>query len=103
MFDGQVSWAYLPNHRVISLSNLTHDIKFATRQLVKNPGFASTAILALAFGIGACVAIFAFIDAALIRPLPYAEPQRLVHVTESDIALPRVNLSYPDYMDWTKA
>jgi macrolide transport system ATP-binding/permease protein len=46
------------------------------------------------------VAILAFIDAALIRPLPYAEPQRLVHVTESDITLPRVNLSYPDYMDW---
>jgi macrolide transport system ATP-binding/permease protein len=72
------------------------------RRLYKIPGFAATAILTLALGMGASVAIFAFVDAALIKPLPYANPERLVHVTESDAALPRVNLSYLDYMDWKR-
>jgi macrolide transport system ATP-binding/permease protein len=84
------------------LDNLLRDLRFSIRQLLKNPGFAATAIVVLALGIAASVAIFAFVDAALIRPLPYSEPQRLVHVTESDVALPRVNLSYPDYLDWKR-
>ena len=78
------------------------DFLFAIRQLRKNPGFACTAILMLALGIGASVAIFAFVDAALIRPLPYANPNRLVAVTESIPMFPRANLSYLDYLDWKK-
>ena len=76
------------------------DFLFAIRQLRKNPGFACTAILMLALGIGASVAIFAFVDAALIRPLPYANPNRLVAVYESAASLSRSNLSYLDYLDW---
>jgi hypothetical protein len=53
------------------------DLRYAGRVLVKNPGFSATAILVLALGIGASVAIFAFVDAALIKPLPFADPQRL--------------------------
>jgi len=79
------------------------DLRFATRQLRRNPGFAATAIFILALGIGASVAIFAFVDAALIQPLPYRDPARLVDVTESiqsyDV---RANLSYPDYLDWKR-
>ena len=78
------------------------DLRYAGRVLVKNPGFSATAILVLALGIGTSVAIFAFADAALIRPLPYADPQRLVHVTESDPTSPHVNISYLDYLDWKK-
>ena len=48
------------------------------------------------------MAIFAFVDAALIRPLPYASPNRLVAVTESVALLDRANISYPDYLDWKK-
>jgi predicted permease len=88
--------------RAVWLENLLRDVRFAFRQLVKNPGFAFAAIAVLALGIGACVAIFAFVDAALIKPLPYADPQRLVHVTESDVAAPKVNLSYLDYLDWKR-
>src|SRR5271168_1490774 len=88
--------------RVVWFDNLVHDTRFAIRQLAKNPGFAFAAIAVLALGVGACVAIFAFVDAALIKPLPYADPQRLVHVTESDVAAPKVNLSYLDYLDWKK-
>ena len=88
--------------RVEWLDNLVRDMRFAFRQLIKNPGFSFAAIAVLALGIGACVAIFAFVDAALIKPLPYAEPQRLVHVTESDVAAPKVNISYLDYLDWKR-
>ncbi len=78
------------------------DLRYAGRVLVKNPGFSATAILVLALGIGVSVAIFAFVDAALIKPLPFADPQRLVHVTESDPESPHVNISYLDYLDWKK-
>ncbi|HZD45022.1 MAG TPA: ABC transporter permease, partial [Acidobacteriaceae bacterium] len=85
-----------------SLERFWHDLRYGGRVLVKNPGFSATAILVLALGIGTSVAIFAFVDAALIKPLPYADPQRLVHVTESDPAAPHVNISYLDYLDWKK-
>jgi macrolide transport system ATP-binding/permease protein len=82
------------------IEDLAQDLRFAVRQLIKNPAFAFTAMLVLALGIGACVAIFAFVDAALIKPLPYHNPRRLVNVTESVAMIPRADLSYPDYLDW---
>lgn len=88
--------------RFIWLDNLLHDMRFAIRQLVKNPGFAGTAILVLALGIGASVAIFSFIDAALIRPLPYQRPSQLINLFESNQTGPRFHLSYLDYLDWKK-
>jgi len=83
---------YLRN-RVVWLDNLVRDAKFAIRQLVKNPGFAATAILVLALGIGASVAIFGFVDAALLEPLPYANPGRLMSVNESNVESQRWPLS----------
>ncbi len=82
------------------IEDLAQDLRFALRQLIKNPAFACTVIVVLALGMGACVAIFAFVDAALIKPLPYRHPSRLVNVTESVAMIPRANLSYPDYLDW---
>jgi macrolide transport system ATP-binding/permease protein len=78
------------------------DLHFAARQLRRGPAFTFTAILMLALGIGASVAIFAFVDAALIKPLPYAEPTRLVDVAERGKVWPRSNLSYQDYVDWKR-
>ena len=77
----------------VRLDHLLRDVSFAIRQLITNPGFGATAILVLALGVGASVAIFAFVDVALIKPLPYADPQRLVHVTESEWVSPHVNIS----------
>jgi predicted permease len=83
---------------------LMQDLRFALRQFRKSPGFGLTAVSMLALGIGASVAIFAFVDAALIKPLPYAEPNRLADVTESSGTLfPHANLSYPDYLDWKRS
>jgi macrolide transport system ATP-binding/permease protein len=78
------------------------DLHFALRQLRRSPGFTLTAVLMLALGIGASVAIFAFVDAALIKPLPYQDPTRLVDVAERGKLWPRSNLSYQDYVDWKK-
>lgn len=82
------------------VDNLFGDVRFAIRQLRKNPGFTAAAIFMLALGLCASVAIFAFVDAALLKPLPYQDPSRLVGVFETAAMFPRSNLSYPDYLDW---
>jgi macrolide transport system ATP-binding/permease protein len=84
------------------MSGLTQDFRYSLRQLRRNPGFACTSILILGLGMCASIAIFGFVDAALIKPLPYSNPSQLVMVTESASLFPRANLSYPDYLDWKK-
>lgn len=84
------------------MTGLVQDLRYALRQLRKSPGFACTAILILTLGMCASVSIFGFVDAALIKPLPYPSATRLVAVTESVAMIPRANLSYPDYLDWKK-
>ena len=84
------------------MNGVIQDLRYAMRQLRKNPGFAGTAAGVLTLGIAAVVSIFAFVDAALIKPLPYVNPNRLVFVTESVPMIPVADLSYPDYVDWKK-
>lgn len=86
--------------RIVWFDNLRRDIHFTIRQLARNPGFAAVALIVLALGIGASVAIFAFVDAALLEPLPYSNPGRIMSVNESDTGLPGWPLSYPDFLDW---
>ena len=81
---------------------VAQDMRYSLRQLRKNPGFAFTAIIILALGMGVSVAIFGFVDAALLQPLPYAAPNRLMSVDESSAMFPSSNLSRADYEDWKR-
>ncbi len=84
------------------VETLVQDLRFALRQLRRNPGFAVTAVFILALGIGVSLAIFSFVDAVLIRPLPFAQPNRILFVTEKAPGFPYANLSRPDYDDWKR-
>ena len=78
--------------------------EYALRLLVKQPGVTFIAILTLALGIGANTAIFSAVNAILLRPLPYADPDRLVMVFEKRLAegvLDNV-VSPADFLDWSK-
>jgi predicted permease len=81
---------------------VVQDLRFALRQLRRSPGFTLTATLILALGMGANVAIFAFVDAALLKPLPYRDPARLVGLFGSIAAGPKYCISYLDYLDWKR-
>ena len=84
------------------LESIFADFRYTLRQLYRAPGFAVTATIVLALGIGASVAIFAFVDAALLEPLPYADPNQLMAVNESSAKSPLWPLSYPDFVDWQR-
>ena len=95
----QTKEAYRDRAGIPFLESAAQDLRFTLRQLRKNPAFTVTAMMMVALGIGASVAIFAFVDAALIKPLPYQDPGRLLFVTETTPEIPRADFSYPDYLD----
>ncbi|ABF39623.1 ABC efflux pump, inner membrane subunit [Candidatus Koribacter versatilis Ellin345] len=93
------------------MHTLLQDLRFASRQLRKNPGFAITTILTLALGIGAATAIFSLVNAVLLRPLPFPEQDKIVwtamahtprNAKTADAALVPGSMSYPDYFDLRK-
>jgi putative ABC transport system permease protein len=84
------------------LANVATDVRFSLRQLRRSPGFACVAAITLALGIGANTAMFALADATLLRPLPYADPDRLVVLWERSAKLSRGVVSAPDARDWSE-
>jgi putative ABC transport system permease protein len=79
------------------MNSLLHDLRFGVRMMVRNPVFTLIAVVTLALGIGANTAIFSVVDAVLLRPLPYPQPDRLVFLWSN---VPEGGSSVPDYHEW---
>jgi putative ABC transport system permease protein len=84
------------------METFLQDLRYALRNLVRQPGFAATAILTLALGIGATTAIFSVVNAVVLRPLPYREPDAIVAVRTlwTKTGLNSATVSAPDFHDW---
>ncbi len=87
-----------------SLERIGQDLRYALRLFAREPGFAATVIIVLALGMSATTALFSVVDAVLLRPLPYRDPQRLA-VLWTDDARKQIHeslVSYPNYKDWER-
>lgn len=84
------------------LDSTLQDIRFALRTMRRNPALTVAVIGTLALGIGANTAIFTVVNGVLLRPLPYAQPDRLVTLFETMPQLPRASAAYLNFLDWRK-
>src|SRR5262249_40116770 len=86
--------------RSTAMDAFLNDIRIALRLLPPRPGGAAAVLASLALAIGANTALFSILDAALLRPLPFPQPERLVLIHEASPSFPEMSVSYPDYLDW---
>jgi hypothetical protein len=87
---------------VVEEKRLWQDVRYAGRALRKSPGFTAVAVLTLALGVGVNTAIFSVVNAVMLRPLPFGNPDRLVRIYESnpERGWPEFSASDPNFLDW---
>jgi putative ABC transport system permease protein len=91
------------HRRIEAMSDLLQDARYGLRRMWQKPAFTLSIVLVLALGIGATTAIFSVLDAALLRPLPYPDPERLVTVHSQGQGNDEFPVSFPEYHDWRRA
>jgi len=82
------------------MRTILKDIRYGIRSLARHPAFAAIALITLALGIGANTAIFSVVNAVLLRPLPFDDPERIVWVWDTQPQLPTAPAALPDFLDW---
>src|SRR5689334_8329639 len=86
------------------MDTLTRELRHAGRALARSRGFAALTVLTLALGIGATTAIFSVVHGVLLRALPYRDPDRIVHLWQTNATrgqtFPQANVSEPNFDDW---
>src|SRR5437870_445427 len=94
--------SFYESRRVMWLDDFQRDVHHTLRILIRNPGFTVVVVLTLALGIGANTAIYSVVNAVLLRPLPYPDPDRLVRLWSTHARTNRWGdwVSYPDFKDW---
>jgi putative ABC transport system permease protein len=82
------------------MGQLTNDVRFGLRMIRNSPGFTAAAVLTLALGIGGTTAIFSFVDAVLLKPLPFPHSERILNVWEKPPGGDRNGISTLNFLDW---
>ena len=93
----------IPNRKGRPMDSLGHDVRYALRSLGASPGFVLVTVLTLGLGIGATSAVYSIVEAVLLQPLPYPEPERVVRVFDTYPTIPEFALTPANFLDYREA